>query len=81
MDLDLILKNIEVENKIAYEYDVKGMQYGDLIVFGIIDPVKVVEMALKEVVSVAGLVVTTEVAIVNKTKQTERSTSKESLNI
>ncbi len=81
MDLDLILKNIGVENKIAYEYDVRGMQYGDLIVFGIIDPVKVVEMALKEVVSVAGLVVTTEVAIVNKTKQTERSTSKESLNI
>ncbi|PIM96929.1 60 kDa chaperonin [Candidatus Hodgkinia cicadicola] len=81
MDPDLILKNIEVENKIAYGYDVRGMKYGDLIVFGIIDPVKVVEMALTEAVSVAGLVVTTEVAIVNKPKQTEGSASKESSDI
>ncbi len=77
MDPDLILKNIEAENKIAYGYDVRGMKYGDLIVFGIIDPVKVVETALKEAASVAGLVVITEVAIVNKPKQTEGSASKE----
>lgn len=81
MNPDPILKNIETTNKIAYGYDVRGMEYGDLIVSGIIDPVKVVEMALKEASSVAGLVLTTEVAIINKPKPTERSDSQESSDV
>ncbi|KON71493.1 chaperonin GroEL [Candidatus Hodgkinia cicadicola] len=81
MNPDLILKNIETTNKIAYGYDVRGMKYGDLIVSGIIDPVKVVEMALKEASSVAGLVLITEVAIIIKPKPTERSDFQESSDV
>jgi chaperonin GroEL len=44
-------------------------EYGDLYKFGIIDPVKVVRVALEDAASVAGLLITTEAMIAEKPKK------------
>ncbi len=47
----------------AYGYDAQDDEYGDMIEKGIIDPAKVVRVALQDAASVAGLLITTEAAI------------------
>jgi chaperonin GroEL len=44
-------------------------EYGDLYKFGIIDPAKVVRVALEDAASVAGLLITTEAMIAEKPKK------------
>ncbi len=51
---------------VSYGYDTRNIKYSDLLALGVIDPVKVVEMSLRDITSVAGLVVITEVALINK---------------
>ena len=46
-----------------FGYDAQGDEYGDMIETGIIDPAKVVRVALQDAASVAGLLITTEAAI------------------
>ena len=41
----------------AFGYDAQGHEYGDLIEKGIIDPAKVVRVALQDAASVAGLAI------------------------
>ncbi len=41
------------------------MQYTDMLGIGIIDPLKVVRTALQNAASIAGLIITTEVIIVD----------------
>jgi chaperonin GroEL len=47
-----------------YGYNAQTEQYGDLVELGIIDPNKVVRVALQNAASVAGLMITTEAIIV-----------------
>ncbi|WAJ27715.1 chaperonin GroEL [Antarcticirhabdus aurantiaca] len=47
----------------TYGYNAQTGDYGDMIQFGIVDPVKVVRSALQDAASVAGLLVTTEAMI------------------
>ncbi len=44
----------------AHGYDAKMDRYGDLLEYGIVDPVKVTRSALENAVSIAGMVLTTE---------------------
>ncbi len=44
----------------AYGYDAKDDRYGDLLEYGIVDPVKVTRSALENAVSIAGMILTTE---------------------
>ena len=46
-----------------YGYNAQTEQYGDLVGLGIIDPTKVVRVALQNAASVAGLMITTEAII------------------
>ncbi|ASG24489.1 chaperonin GroEL [Nitrospirillum viridazoti] len=46
-----------------FGYDAQRGQYTDLMAAGIIDPVKVVRLALQDAASVAGLLITTEVLV------------------
>jgi chaperonin GroEL len=58
------------ENKSAtYGFDAQSEKYVDMIQAGIIDPAKVVRTALQDAASVAGLMVTTEAAIVEAPKK------------
>ncbi|WP_432284115.1 chaperonin GroEL [Aminobacter sp. BA135] len=59
-----------LENKTAtFGYNAQTGEYGDMIAFGIVDPVKVVRTALQDAASVAGLLVTTEAMIAEAPKK------------
>ena len=55
----------------AFGYNAANDTYGDLIEMGVIDPAKVVRTALQNAASVASLLITTECAIVEKSKDDE----------
>jgi len=54
-----ILENANIN----YGYNAQTGEYGDMIVMGIVDPVKVVRTALQDAASVASLLITTEAMI------------------
>ena len=49
-----------------YGFDAQTGEYGDLVQAGIIDPAKVVRIALQDAASVAGLLITTEAMVAEK---------------
>jgi chaperonin GroEL len=53
----------------TFGYDAQNDEYGDMIEKGIIDPAKVVRIALQDAASVAGLLITTEVAVADAPKK------------
>ncbi len=53
----------------AFGYNAQTGEYGDLVKLGIIDPTKVVRIALQDAASVAGLVITTEAIVVEAPKK------------
>jgi chaperonin GroEL len=59
-----------LDNKAAtFGYNAQTGEYGDMIVMGIVDPMKVVRTALQDAASVAGLLVTTEAMIAEAPKK------------
>jgi chaperonin GroEL len=52
-------------------FDAAAEIYGDLVSRGVVDPVKVTKAALQNAVSVAGMLLTTEVAVVDKPAASE----------
>ena len=54
-----------LDGKDAYGYDAKSDKYVDLFESGIIDPKKVTRVALENAASVAGMILTTECALVD----------------
>ena len=63
-------KLLESKN-VNWGYDAQLNKYGDLIKSGIIDPTKVVRIALQDAASVAGLIVTTEASVAQKPEKKE----------
>ena len=58
-------KLLEQKDK-NYGYDAQGERYTDMVKSGIIDPAKVVRLALQDAASVAGLLITTEAMVAEK---------------
>jgi chaperonin GroEL len=59
-----------LENPSAtYGFNAQTEVYGDLVAAGVIDPAKVVRIALQDAASVAGLMITTEAAVVEAPKK------------
>jgi chaperonin GroEL len=52
----------------SFGYDAQGDQYGDMFENGIIDPAKVVRIALQDAASIAGVMITTEVGVAEASK-------------
>ncbi len=59
-----------MEGKGSYGYNAQTETFGDMIEMGILDPTKVVRVALQNAVSIAGLLITTE-AIVSDATDTD----------
>ena len=53
----------------TYGFDAQNGEYVDLFKLGIIDPTKVVRIALQDAASVAGLLITTEAMVAEKPKK------------
>jgi chaperonin GroEL len=67
-DEGAVVVNKVREGKGAYGYNVATSQYQDLIEAGVIDPTKVVRVALQNAASVASLMLTTEALIAERPK-------------
>jgi len=60
-----VVINKVMEGKKDFGYDAKSEQYVDMLKAGIIDPKKVTRIALENAASVAGMILTTECALVD----------------
>lgn len=60
-----VVINKVLEGKKDFGYDAKNEQYVDMLKAGIIDPKKVTRIALENAASVAGMILTTECALVD----------------
>jgi chaperonin GroEL len=59
----------KILEKDAYAYDAQTGEYGNLVSKGIIDPTKVVRVALQGAASIAGLLITTEAMVAELPKK------------
>lgn len=65
VDPEEIIDEILEKKKLFYGYNAKTYKYGDLFKQGVIDPAKVLRVALQNAVSVSVLFLTTECAIIS----------------
>jgi len=65
----VVANEVASKNQAAYGYDAQNNTYGDMFKAGIVDPTKVVRTALQDASSVAGLLITTEAAIIEKKEE------------
>jgi chaperonin GroEL len=68
-----IVLNRVLEGKEDFGFNAETLTYENLIAAGVIDPVKVVRLALQNAASVAGLMLTTEAMISEKPKKTAKA--------
>jgi chaperonin GroEL len=66
IDGSVVAGKILENNSKTFGYDAQADEYGDMLKAGIIDPTKVVRIALEYAASVAGLLITTEVMVADK---------------
>jgi chaperonin GroEL len=67
----LIVDKVRNNKNINYGFDAAREEFTDMVKDGIIDPAKVVRVALENAASVAGLILTTECAVFEKPKSKE----------
>ncbi len=69
VDGSIVVGKILEGKDYAFGYDAQKGEYGDLFKLGIIDPTKVVRIAIQDAASVAGLLITTEAMVAEKPKK------------
>ncbi len=62
----VVANEVLSKGEASYGYDAQNNKYGDMFKAGIVDPTKVVRTALQDAASIAGLLITTEAAIIEK---------------
>ncbi|MGL6188376.1 MAG: chaperonin GroEL [Holosporales bacterium] len=65
-DGSIIVNKISESKDKNFGYDAQSDQYGDMLKMGIIDPKKVVRLALQNAASVASLIITTEAMVADR---------------
>jgi chaperonin GroEL len=65
-DGSVIVGKLTEKNDPNYGYDAQAGEYKDMVAAGIIDPTKVVRVALQDAASVAGLLITTEAMVTDR---------------
>ncbi len=62
--------DLAIENKsLTFGFDAQREEYGDMLQAGIVDPAKVVRVAIQDAASVAGLLITTEAMVAELLKK------------
>lgn len=75
----VVLSNVKKQSG-NYGYNAQSTEYGDMIAMGILDPAKVVRVALQNAASIAGLMITTEAMIAEvPAKETHVQTGAEAM--
>ena len=65
----IVVSRVMADDSAAFGFNAQTEEYGDLFAQGVIDPAKVVRTALQDAASVAGLLITTEAAVVEAPKK------------
>jgi len=65
----LVVGNVLANTSQTYGFDAQTEQYVDMVSAGIVDPAKVVRVALQDAASVAGLMITTEAMVAEHPKK------------
>jgi chaperonin GroEL len=68
-DGSVVVGKIAENDTYAYGFDAQSGEFGNLVSKGIIDPTKVVRIALQDGASIAGLLITTEAMVAEKPKK------------
>jgi chaperonin GroEL len=68
-DGSVVVGKITENDTYAYGFDAQTGEFGNLVTKGIIDPTKVVRIALQDGASIAGLLITTEAMVAEKPKK------------
>ncbi len=68
-EASIIVGKLLEQKSSTYGYDAQGEKYADFIEEGIVDPTKVVRVALQNAASIAGLLITTEAMIAERPKR------------
>src|SRR4026209_1560340 len=63
VESSIVVGRVMGERSGSFGYDAQADEYGDMIEKGIIDPAKVVRIALQDAASIAGLMITTEAGV------------------
>ena len=66
VDGSIVVGKLSESKDVNWGFDAQAGEYKDMVKGGIVDPTKVMRLALQDAASVAGLLVTTEVLIVEK---------------
>jgi chaperonin GroEL len=65
----IVVGKVMDERSGSFGYDAQTDEYGDMFEKGIIDPAKVVRIALQDAASIAGLMITTEAGVAEAPKK------------
>ncbi len=65
----VVANEVLAKAEASYGYDAQNNKFGDMFKAGIVDPAKVVRTALQDASSIAGLLITTEAAIIEKKEE------------
>jgi chaperonin GroEL len=65
----IVVGNVASNKSASYGFNAQTEEYVDMLQAGIVDPAKVVRVALQDAASVAGLLVTTEAMVADRPKQ------------
>src|SRR6201986_3292778 len=68
-EASIVVGKLSEQKSNTYGYDAQSGEYRDFIEAGIVDPTKVVRVALQNAASVAGLLITTEAMITDRPKK------------
>ena len=66
VDGSIVVGKLIEQTDSAFGYNAQTNEFGDMFQFGVIDPTKVVRIALQDAGSIAGLMITTEAMVVDK---------------
>ena len=69
VEASIVAGKVMDERSGSFGYDAQADEYGDMIERGIIDPAKVVRIALQDAASIAGLMITTEAGVAEAPKK------------
>ena len=72
-EASVIVGKLMEQKSNTYGYDAQGEKFVDFVDVGIVDPTKVVRVALQNAASVAGLLITTEAMITDRPKKDDSS--------
>jgi chaperonin GroEL len=69
----IVVGTVMDEKSDTFCYDAQGNQYVDMIAAGIVDPAKVVRIALQDAASIAGMMITTEAGVAEAVQDTSEA--------